>query len=267
MIVRAFLIVLILLGGGVQAQTTAAMRKTIKAIQTELARYDTLSPFSDEPGATDTIEALGTRIMKRLQVLLSDPRSVTIDLETEFRGRIGMTISPDGRLAHFHLPENMGGTFRANYTLLYVRTKGTVWAGSPNTLDAETEDGSTLVGVTVEIAASGIGSWDDIVQLDDSTYFTIERVTTCATCCAYSAIGLRLQGTTLRILGVYDYDGRFFDVERFELDPGTASLHYAYYDEWMSDEPPQPLERTLHTGTVRYMNGMFMTTEACESRR
>ncbi len=267
MIVRALLILLVLCCGGAEAQPTAAMRKTISTIQAELARYDTLSPFSDEPGATDTIEALGTRIMERLQVLLIDPRSVTIDLEKEFRGRIGMSISPDGRLAHFHLPENMGGTFRANYTLLYVRTEGTIWAGSPNTLDAETEDGSTLDGGTVEIAALGIGYWDDIIQLDDSTYFTIERVTTCSTCCVYSAIGLRIKGTTVRILGVYDYDGRFFDVERFELDPVTSSFHYAYYDEWTSDEPPRPLERTLYAGIMRYVNGRFMKTEACESRR
>ncbi|MBL7982749.1 MAG: hypothetical protein JNL52_13185 [Flavobacteriales bacterium] len=267
MIVRALLILLVLYCGSVQAQPPAAMRKTIKTLQTELARYDTLSPFSDEPGATDTIEALGTRIMERLRVLLSDPRSVIIDLEKEFRGRIGMTLSPDGRLAHFHLPENTGGTFRANYTLLYMRTKGSVWAGQPNTLDAETEDGSTLDGGTVEIVASGIGSWDDIIQLDDSTYFTVERVTTCSTCCAYSAIGLRLKGTTVHILGVHDYEGRFFDVELFELDPATASFHYAYYDEWTSDEPPQLLERTLYTGVVRYVNGRFVTTEACESRR
>jgi len=265
--VRILLFLFVLLGNGVQGQSLSGMRKTIETIQMELARYDTLSPFSDAPGATDTIEFLGARIMDRLKALLNDPRSLTLDLEKEFGGRIGLTISRDKRLAHVHLPENMGGTFRPQYTLLQVRSGGQVWAGMPNTLDIGTSEGEILDGGTVEISALGIGAWDEIIQLDDSTYFTIERVTTCATCCAYSAIGLRLNGTMVRVLAVYDYDGRFYDVERFELDPGTASFHYAYYDEWTGEAPPRPRERSLHTGTVRYVNGRFITTEACKSRR
>lgn len=267
MIVRLLLTVSVLLGNGVRGQSVSEMRRTIETIRTELARYDTLSPFSDAPGVTDTITALGTRIMEHLEVLMNDPRSMTIDLAQEFGNRIGLTISRDKRLVHFHLPENMGGTFRPQYTLLQVRSEGHVWAGAPNTLDAENSEGSTLDEEAVEMGALGIGAWDDIVQLDDSTYFTIERVSTCATCCAYSAIGIRLNGVKVRILGIHDFEGRFYDVERFELDPGRASFHYAYYDEWTSQETPQPWERILRSGTVRYVNGRFITTEACESRR
>ncbi len=267
MIVRGIAIAFMLLGHSALAQPTVAMRKAIRTIQQDLERYDTLSPFGDAPGTYDTIAAIGSRIMGRLQALLNDPRSVTIDLEQEFRDRIGLSVSPDERLAHFNLDERTGGTFRSQHTLLYVRSEGNVWAGEPTTLDAETNEGSALVGGTVDINALGIGGWDSIVRLDDSTYFTIARVTTCSTCCAYSAIGVRLHGTKVRFLSVHDYEGRFYDVERFELDPPTAIFHYLYSDEWTGEAPPAPYERTWYSGTVRYVHGRFITTEACETRR
>ncbi|MFN6116968.1 MAG: hypothetical protein ACK46C_13945, partial [Flavobacteriales bacterium] len=80
-----------LLGHSALAQPTVAMRKAIRTIHQDLERYDTLSPFGDAPGTYDTTEAIGSRIMERLQALLNDPRSVTIDLEQEFRDRIGLS--------------------------------------------------------------------------------------------------------------------------------------------------------------------------------
>ena len=106
-------------------------------------------------------------------------------------------------------------------------------------------------------------SYDHIYLVDSlrHLYFTIGSVQTCNTCVASVALTIRLDTAGYHLDPVFQFDGRYDELQTFEYDPGARAFIYKYYmprgDDSLYGDPNNGDEPALDSGRLEYIDGEF----------
>ncbi len=233
-------------------------KQRLDSIQYLLSVYDTLSPFAEYENAFDRIVDVQSQISDKLIKVLSDPRIVKYNI-TELFGNTGLMIShsSDERIYFLSLDEKTGGSFRSCITIIHYRLPNGIFQAS---YFGDGDDDALSTSV-----------YDTPYLLDSisNIYFVSGSVTTCNTCVAAVAITLQLDSAGYTTDVVYAYDGRYYDLLKFDFDTHTKTFTYEYYEP-LADDPlyAEDDEQTLHQmrciGLFAFEQGKFFEKSKCE---
>ncbi len=233
------------------AQSSRALNRQLEAIRTDLARYDTLSPFGEE---SDAIEPLGKRIIDAMLSAVKDPRVTAAGIKQHLGdGPMQFQASADDRVWLFSLDERTGGSFRSRINFGRFRLPDGSLLVTEDLARSEEEDDATSLSV---------GGFDAIHQLDDSAYFVMSGVRGCGACWAEDAWRLVLRPGGPLFQRIHGFDGWYSNLAAFDFDPVKKTLTYSYVhedDANASDDHSYIWQR----GTYRYLRGAFIEVEAC----
>ena len=249
---RNVLIILLLSWSNMGANAGSGPERRFAQLRRDLDRYQ-LVKTEDQ----DAITELQDRILLQCLTLLNDPRSAAVDLMTHMEhGMLQVTGSADQRLWLLSLDRRTGGTFQERRTLAQLRfADGTVSAFA---LGDTTQEGYANCAIST--------AWfEEPVQLDDSTYFTVTSIIGCSTCIELCAVQLRIIDRSLAAEPFFSFSGRMGMASVFGIDEDRITFNYAY--EQLPEDQLNTVERlSKQSGSFRYEEGKFQETTHCESR-
>lgn len=231
----------------------------IKAINVQLAYYDSLSPFSGNENVYNEIDSVGDTIVSSLMVLLNDNRIVNYQIEKLLDDNsLFLSKSDDNRIYFISLDEKSDGSYKTSKTIIHYRLpSGKVAA-------------ELFSGEASEALATA--SYEHVFMLDSlsRTYFVIGKVLTCNTCIVTLAVTLTLDSNSIHAELAAQFDGRYGDLIKFEYDSLAEEFTYIH-NAADNDDPlyggnnPYPeLQHQFHS-KFKYTNGVFLEIEKCET--
>lgn len=223
-----------------------------KKINSLLAIYSTLSPFSDDDNRFNKIDSIRNEIVKDLLVILNDPgikNYVIEELITE--PGLSITKSSDNKIYFFSIDEKTGGSYRTNVTLIHYRLP-----------DGSVKGDYFGDDVSEALTTSGYRP----VQLVDSLnkrYVTIGSVITCNTCLASVFIMLQLDSSAVSTQLIDQFDGRYYDLKAFDYNSDLKEFYCEYQQPEYDDETENVKRVTIFKNRFRYIAGEFVEVENC----
>jgi hypothetical protein len=249
------LFLLLLQASGLCAQTS--FLKRVSSFKTLLSEAEELRPFGD--GGYDKIEAVNEQITKRLSALLADPALRRYRPDSLLRHSfLDCAVSPDRRIFVWSWYENTGGSFHSYCTVVaWRRADGsfginddyTIWNGMPPSR---------------------------IYRLQSpgrSLYLCLGGGRGCNTCAFEKATALEIKGNRilfdLRLFLQESEEGkarqwgpsfelraRMGNIEKFEFNPRTQTLSFAYITDDMtpvSNDEQSRISRHLTFNGTRFI--------------
>jgi hypothetical protein len=229
----------------------------IDSINYFLQRYDTLSPFSDHENIYDIISLTRQEITTRLLNVLNDKKILEYQIENLFTSsELTISKSDDNKIYFLSIDEKTGGSYRTSITIIHYRLRNGVFK-------------SEYYGGDPEGSSSSTYGQPYLIDSMNQKYFIIGSVQTCNTCNLSSAMTLKIDSNSYKVNTVFQFEGRYYDLEIFDYNEVDKVFSYEYssseQDDSLYGDGDIPLGfRRKYRGKFKYYNGEFLQIENCE---
>ena len=229
----------------------------IDSINYFLQCYDTLKPNSDGESNIEIISSVQGEITERLLKILNDKRILEYQIENLFKSNdLYITKSDDNKIYFLSIEEKTGGSYRSSITIIHYRLKNGTFK-------------SEYYGGNNEESSIPVFGKPYLIDSLNQKYFMIGGVETCNTCHFSAAMTLQLDSSYCNINTIFQFDGRYDDLEIIEYDTLTKVFSYEFFsssnDDLLYGDSNIPLGfRKRFIGKFVYHDGDFIQIENCE---